>query len=291
MHATSQRYVTARGRAAALLAKDKTRKTAKQEQKQRSGHVEATGHVTASKPADEALDMDLDLVQAGMEAAVQMVQKAVETTGGGVIMSILDLKAYCLASRATLDDGFKDDSTQSSLVALVRSFGEPADGDLVTGYANTISRLELNFSSGIGYSLVDTLNRHVLRGEEVVGLTPMDTIAGTRGSGRCVAHLTRDLIIAVTVCSTQPRLAGWSCLSSPCCISSRRTTLIITLIRFTFRHEAVGLEAAATLTLDPSNPDPNLEAAANSTLDPAPAVLTLRMYLECTSGRAPPNWP
>lgn len=82
------------------------------------------------------------------------------------------MQAFCLGAAKQLEKklltGTDTAHRTNALVDLVLSFGKPSKKDLVTGYAQTMADLELKYTRGIGFGILDTLNGNVLKGRAVV---------------------------------------------------------------------------------------------------------------------------
>merc|ERR1711998_558977 len=90
-----------------------------------------------------------------------------ETASDGVVDAIANLKAYCVAAKAIDIKGFSG-SLKNSAYALVDAFGTMSKKtDIVTDYAQTMGKLRVKWTEGIGSYMLDEINHSTLSGRNV----------------------------------------------------------------------------------------------------------------------------
>lgn len=96
--------------------------------------------------------------------------------GNGVIKAIVDLKAYCVAAKAQIDDKFSG-KLKSGAMEFCEAFGANSGKELITEFAQTVGDIQAKHavSPGIAMYLVQNMNEAVLRGESAITM-------GTKGS-------------------------------------------------------------------------------------------------------------
>merc|ERR1712159_630814 len=94
----------------------------------------------------------------------------------GVIKAIVDLKAYCVAAKHTIDKKFSG-KLKSGAMEFCEAFGKNSGKGLVTEFAQTVGDIEAKHtqSPGLAMYLITNMNESVLRGE-----TPITR--GTQGA-------------------------------------------------------------------------------------------------------------